>query len=103
MKIAVISDKASLNGSINNCLSHVKTLLIIEMNDDPESAKILKSYSHSFEKDYARIAVSENCEAMICGVLSASAYAILADRQITRYDGSGMTVFESIKKCNTIV
>ena len=98
MKIAVAADEASINSMISNRFSEAKALLIIGMDDDPESAKIVECISGCPDNDMARETVSKNCEAMISGELEIEAFRILADAQITRYNGSGMTVLEGIRR-----
>lgn len=96
MKIGVAANDASLEGVICG-LAEAKALHIIEMDDSPESARIIKIIECS-GADIARAAAAEDCEAVISGVLEPEAFNILADRQITRYDGSGLSVFEGIKR-----
>jgi predicted Fe-Mo cluster-binding NifX family protein len=92
MNVAVASDEASLGGMIGERFAEAKMLLIIGMDDDPESANIKKCIQNCSGADMARAAAAENCEAVISGVLEPDAFNILADEQITRFDGSGMTV-----------
>ena len=98
MKIAVAADAAGMTGMISSRLSEAKALLIIGMDDNPESAEIIKSMSNSSVASMAEAAVAENCEAIISGGLEMEAFIILADAQVTRYNGAGMTVIEGLRK-----
>lgn len=98
MNIAVAAEGASLEGMICGSMAEANVLLIIAIDDSPESAHIIKCISDCSDADMARAAAAENCEAVISGVLETEAFNILADGQITRFDGSGMTVYVGIKR-----
>ena len=98
MLIAAAADKADFEAKISGSLSYAEVFLIIGMEDTPETARIIRTDFGCSDKEMADMAVEANCEAMISGVLETEAFNILAGAQITRYNGAGLTVFESIKK-----
>jgi predicted Fe-Mo cluster-binding NifX family protein len=59
-------------------------VLAIKNSDDPKGEGL------------AQKAAEYNCEAVITGTLTPEAFDIIADRNITRYDGHGYSVIDAL-------
>ncbi len=78
MFIAVSSNDRDLNAAVSETLEKCRFLLIVNMEDGAVTA--IENYGDETEAD---------CEAIITGGLSPAAFDLIADANITRYDGYG--------------
>lgn len=98
MNIAVTADGKSLENPVSENFELCRYLLIVNMNDlsitviNPEELS-----GTSPEQNLARKVLEYNCEAVITGNISQTAYNILADAYVTRYFGAGHSVKDSLE------
>lgn len=96
MYIAVAAEGKSLTSAVSKEFSSCKYLLIINM-DNMEVASINNA------EDINGIALAQkivdyHCEAVITGKLTQEAFDIIADDDITRYDGHGYIVQDALSR-----
>jgi predicted Fe-Mo cluster-binding NifX family protein len=94
MYIAVAAEGKSLSSKVSNEFSSCKYLLIVNM-DNMEVAAI-DNAEDTKGITLAHKAVDYHCEAVITGKLTQEAFDIIADDDITRYDGHGYSVQEAL-------
>jgi predicted Fe-Mo cluster-binding NifX family protein len=94
MYIAVAADGRSLRSTVSDDFVASKYLLIVKMDnlevDAIENADDPKGIA------MAQKVVDYHCEAVITGKLTPEAFDIIADDDITRYDGRGHLVQEAL-------
>jgi predicted Fe-Mo cluster-binding NifX family protein len=99
MKIAISSNKNDIHGLVEERFGMSKHLLFLDIDDDTLELKGVKGIEMpGLEEDAAGLIAEEDCEALISGVLDTKAFYVLADKQITRYNGAGLSVNEAIEK-----
>jgi predicted Fe-Mo cluster-binding NifX family protein len=96
MYIAVAAEGKSLRSKVSNEFSSCKYLLIVNM-DSMEIDAVANSGDLK-GKYLASKAVANNCEAVITGKLTPEAFDIIADDDITRYDGRGYIVQDALSR-----
>lgn len=96
MKIAVAATGKEADSLISGKLATAKHLFIVDM----EEFRVLKIYDAAdLHRDevFARHAVEEDCEAIICGQIKRAAFDILYKEGVSRYDGAGKNVTQALK------
>ena len=99
LKIALLTDGASLNSVIYRKYSDARYLLIA----DADSGKLLQSIPRNGQPDevLADRIVAEDCEAVISGPIDEAPFVRIADEGCaTRYDGSGLPALLAVDKMN---
>jgi predicted Fe-Mo cluster-binding NifX family protein len=94
MYIAVAADGKSLESSVSDEFVSCKHLLIVNMD-----SMTIETFENSGEpkgEALARKVVDYCCEAVITGMLTSEAFDIIADDDITRYDGRGYSVRDAL-------
>jgi len=91
MNIAVSANGESLDSQVSEQFEKCYYLLII--NTDNFNIKALKNDELILSSEILK----NNCEALITGRIGTKEFDILADAYITRYNGSGSSVMDSIK------
>lgn len=94
MYIAVAADGRSLKSTVSDEFSSCKYLLIVNM-DNMEIVAV-DNAGDTKGIALAQKAVDYHCEAVITGKLTPEAFDIIADDDITRYDGSGHFVQDAL-------
>ena len=95
MNIAVTAHGNTLESPVTERFDETENLLII--NVDTMDIIEYKSESGCMSAtEMAGLVLKHRCEAVITGALKADAFKILADEQITRYLGTGLTVREAL-------
>lgn len=100
MKIAVAADGESLESQVSEKFGRCLCLLIVNMDDF--TVTIIKTEEPAVpspEENLARKVLECDCEAVITGNISQTAFDILVDAQITRYFGAGHSVKEALELC----
>jgi len=99
MKIAISSNSNDIQGLVAERFGMSKYLLFLDFDDDTLELKTVKGIEMpGLEEVAANLIAEEDCEALISGVLDTKAFYILADRQITRYNGTGLIVSDAVEK-----
>ena len=89
MKIAVMSDRADLNGVVPDTFETSPVLLLIE-TDDGTIAQISEGKT---AEAYAAEIAAAGWEAVVCGKhIGKDCFEPIADACVTRYDGTGLPV-----------
>ena len=89
MLIAVMSDRADLNGHVPDRFETSPALLFVETDGD----RLVQAFSGSAAAEYAAKIAESACEAVVCGChIGKECFDPIADACITRYDGSGLAV-----------
>jgi predicted Fe-Mo cluster-binding NifX family protein len=94
MHIAIAADGKSLVSSVSNEFISCKYLLIVDM--DNTQINEIENPGESTGETLARKVVDYNCEAVITGRLTPVAFDIIADEDITRYDGYGYSAEDAL-------
>jgi predicted Fe-Mo cluster-binding NifX family protein len=94
MYIAVVAAGKSLRSKVSDEFASCKYLLIVNM-DNMKIAAIANSGDPK-GISLAHEVVDRQCEAVITGRLTPEAFDIIADDDITRYDGHGHFVQEAL-------
>ena len=95
MLIAVLSDRADLQGRVPDSFEGAAALLYIETDDGTAAAVFSGEAPETFA---ARIAASD-CEAVVCGVhIGQACFTPIADACITRYAGAGLDVLSAARQ-----
>ncbi len=96
LKIAVAATGKEADSMISGKLATAKHLFIVDL----EKFEVLKIYDAAElrrDEDFARRAVKDDCEAIICGQIKRAAFDILYKEGVSRYDGAGKNVTEALK------
>ena len=96
MKIAVTSQTTEIDGAVPALFGDSPYLMII----DADKNEIFKIYGKQdpFNLIFAQKVLLHDCEALICGPMGKGPFDLLADKGVTRYNGTGMTVQEAYTK-----
>jgi len=98
VKIAIAADASNLDSVIGEHFGMAKLLLLAKLDDDTLEMKTLKAVNMpECEENVGSLIVGEGCEAIISGKMSAAFFNWIADRQITRYNGSGLSVHNALE------
>ncbi len=82
-------------------LEDARYLLIVEM-DTHECLEVLDGRKKQKpDVFFARMTANRDCEAIICGDIRQEAFDILANKQITRYNGTGLAAQDVRKRVMT--
>nr|WP_320012303.1 NifB/NifX family molybdenum-iron cluster-binding protein [uncultured Desulfobulbus sp.] len=95
MKVAVTAEKASLESKVFEEFSKAPFLLIVDV-EAMEFTPLEHTVSPGSDMALARKVAEYNCEAVLTGKLSETAFEIIADEMITRYLTVGMNVKEAV-------
>jgi predicted Fe-Mo cluster-binding NifX family protein len=87
MFIAVSANDRDLNAAVSETLEKCRFLLIVNMEDGAVTA--IENYGDETGAALAAAVIEADCEAIITGGLSPAAFDLIADANITRYDGYG--------------
>ncbi|TEB04430.1 Dinitrogenase iron-molybdenum cofactor [Pelotomaculum schinkii] len=96
MKIAVMADGCDGNSKVAEKFADARWLLIADMDGQCISEVIEKSKEDIENTELAKIIVDRDCELVICGEIEKIPFEILADRQVTRALGKGLTVTDAL-------
>ena len=97
MLIAVMSDRADLNGRVPDRFENAAALLMIETDDD---STVLIAEGETPEACARKIAASE-AEAVVCGPhIGKDCFEPIADACITRYEGAGLDVLTAAHRAD---
>ncbi len=94
MYIAVAAEGKSLRSKVSNEFTSCKYLLIVNM--DNMGVVAVDNAGDTNGIALAQKAVDYRCEAVLTGKLTPEAFDIIADDDITRYDGHGYSVREAL-------
>lgn len=94
MYIVVAAEGKSLSSKVSDEFSSCKYLLIVNMDNMEVSA--VNNTEDTKGIALAHKAVDFHCEAVITGKLTQEAFDIIADDDMTRYDGHGYSVQEAL-------
>ena len=96
MYIAVAADGKSLKNAVSDEFASCKYLLIVNM--DNMKIEAIANSGDPYGISLAHEVVDHHCEAVITGKLTPEAFDIIADDDITRYDGRGHSVQEALSR-----
>jgi predicted Fe-Mo cluster-binding NifX family protein len=94
MYIAVAADGKGLGSLVSNDFVSCEQLFIVNM--DSMTIETFENPGEPKGEDLARKVVEYKCEAVITGKLTQEAFDIIADDDITRYDGRGCSVRDAL-------
>lgn len=97
MKIALVTLENEMSSIIPNRFEDGNWLLICETEDSSFKSFENPELSRATGLDMTKIAIDENCEAVISGSVDGPAFEALAAEQITRYDGSGFAAKDAVR------
>ncbi|HOE57198.1 MAG TPA: NifB/NifX family molybdenum-iron cluster-binding protein [Bacillota bacterium] len=98
MNIAVVADGKSIESMVSEEFVLCNYLLIVNM--DNMEFDTLENKGDLYGETLANIIVENDCEAVITGKLTKQAFDIIADNNVTRYDGRGYSVGEALVLMN---
>ncbi len=101
MNIAVAADGKSMDSPVSEKFVSCTHLLIVNMESMEFEA--LENKGGPFGEVLSRKIVEYDCEAVITGELTQQAFDIIADNNVTRYDGRGHTVSKALDLMNRYV
>lgn len=96
MKIAITADDVDTNSTVPEKFANARWLLIVDMDQYIICESIEKCEDDPENEKFARVIVNRDCESVICGEIEKTPFEILAERQITRSYGSGLTVMDAL-------
>jgi predicted Fe-Mo cluster-binding NifX family protein len=99
MKIAVATGGREATSLIPAYLAEAEFLFIANM-DKFEVVQIYEAEEDTRDLVFARRAVDEDCEAIICGQIEKQAFDILSQACVSRYDGAGKSASEALRLLN---
>ena len=89
MKIAVMSDRADLNGIVPDTFEDSPVLLVIET----DSGTLTEVYEGLAAESFAQKIAASGWEAVVCGPhIGKDCFEPIADACVTRYNGAGQAV-----------
>ena len=98
MNIAVTADGDNLESQVSEEFEQCLYMLIVNVDDLTVTAlKNDELAETSAEENLARQVLEYNCEAVITGNISQTAFNILAEAYVTRYFGVGHSVKDALE------
>ena len=89
MLIAVMSDRADLQGTVPDRFETSPALLFIETDTDA----VTRAETGGDAQSYAKMIAESFCEAVVCGVhIGKDCFEPIADAGVTRYEGGGLGI-----------
>ena len=99
MRISIAVTENTPKGKIPENLADARYLFIVEAEENQVVHIEDGSRSRQPDVDFAKATLSWNCEAIVCGGdIEREAFDILADAQISRYDGYGLHASQVLKQ-----
>lgn len=89
MKLAIMSDRSSLDGRVPDSFEGAPVMLIWETDTN----SIVQALENFTPEEFAHRAVDTGCEAVVCSShIQREAFNIIAGACVTRYDGEGLDI-----------
>lgn len=97
MKIAVMASGVDVNSLIPEKFSDAQWLIIVDAEQNSIVEAIEKRPGDGENIMLAEKIVASDCELVICGEIDILPFAVLADNQVTRALGSGLSVADALQ------
>jgi predicted Fe-Mo cluster-binding NifX family protein len=102
MRIAAATDKNDVRGTIGQIFGAPGMLIFIDIDDNTlEIADVMCIEMPAQAAQAANRIVEENCEALISGTMDDETFELLAENQVTRYNGAGLVVLDAVEKMHS--
>lgn len=94
MLIAVLASKPELDGIVPGTFELSPSVAVVET----DNSAIVHFQKINEPEELVECILRSNCEAIVCGPhIGKTCFDPIADAQITRYEGEGLTVLEAAK------
>ena len=92
MKIGIVTDKNTDDAAVAVTFEQGEYLIVVE-TDTMHAETIVENAGNG--KNFPDILIQYGCEVVVCGMILQDAFDRIADAQITRYQGYGLSVGEA--------
>ncbi len=92
MKIGIATDTNTDDAAVSMTFEQSGYLVIVE-TDTMHAEAIIENEGNG--RNYPQSLTAYDCEAVVCGMILQEAFEKIADAQITRYQGYGLTIGEA--------
>ena len=99
MNISIVTTGQTLQSTVPAKLAQGTYLFIVDV-DQFAVTQVLPGPTQKRDVFFAQQTVEHNCEAILCGEIEQEAFEILANASVSRFDATGETPTQAVKKMN---